>query len=557
MALALVLVALVPSVSFASACTAMWGLIGTPLTPTAYQLGYFNTTSNTWVTQTTALTGCGANCNALAGRNDASGLLYFVDRTSRGLFTYNPNTGVQSASLGTIPVPPAPAAAGNILGASFDNNDRLIVYATEGGANPIRYVAMAEINPANGALIGAWTQVRTTAGATPTLAGSGDMNVGNDNVGYMISNTNPPTYHQVNLTAGASFADTNSPPLTITGANGVQIGGVAVNPATQLAQPNLVYFSSGTTNSTTYSLDRTTGVATRLFGTTGFVIADMGNCPIPPDTPTVTKTFSPTFEAGGIGNTTTTLTLTFGNTNTAPVWLLSNFSDVFPAGMVVGPIPSLTTTCTGVPSPTVTVASTSMTWAAGGRIPAGGCSVSFAVSATASITPYVNTIPAGSLSTTAGSNTAPSQATLTVGTDFAVAKQVRAGTTDPLTNTATLGLSQTMQYVLTITNSASGGTGSATFTDTIPTLITPVLTVTAVQVGGGSCSTATAVVGGRTRITGTLTNVLAGSTCTVTVTALANTNTVGTFANTVTIGALAGTVDVDATDNNATATVTL
>ena len=132
-----------------------------------------------------------------------------------------------------------------------------------------------------------------------------------------------------------------------------------------------------------------------------------------------------------------------------------------------------------------------------------------------------------------------------------------AGTTDPLLSTATLGLSQTMQYVLTITNSAAGGTGSVTFTDTIPTLITPVLSITAAQVGGGSCATATAVVGGRTRVTGTVTNALAGAICTITVTARANTNTVGTFANTVTLAAVTSTGDPDATDNSATATVTL
>lgn len=62
----------------------------------------------------------------------------------------------------------------------------------------------------------------------------------------------------------------------------------------------------------------------------------------------------------------------------------------------------------------------------------------------------------------------------------------------------------------------SATAGIATFTDLLLPLITPTLSVTA-NATGGACATATAVVGGRTRVTGTSTNGPISGVCTVTV----------------------------------------
>lgn len=548
-AMGFALLGLVPSLSFAqSACTAMWAIALTGTAAPA-RLAYFNNSAGTaqkFTTLSFTLSG-GTDANALAG-DPANGILYYFNRNALTVQSANLNTQV-TATIGTI-APAAPGGNANIIGAFIDAAGNLI-YLSGGGTY---YVAA--VSKTGNTTNAVWRTVTYAIGGGSVVSSSGDLYIDQGGQVWLLSSTTPKAAYPLTLavTAGTPNGTITSSTVgaSVTFASTGAIAGGSVDPNT-----GLNYYGGSTNNQIAYRFNPATGNSETLVdasANTLYTITDMGNCPTAPANPTITKSFNPIYKSGGT-NVTSTLTLTFGNTNTAPVWLMSNFTDSFPAGLVVSTIPTASTTCS-TPGFTITAGANNIVWAAGGRIPAGGCTVTFRVSATASLTPYVNTIPAGSLTTTAGTNTVASQATLTVGTDFAAGKQVRAGTTDPLTNTATLGVSQTMQYVLTITNSATGGTGSATFTDTLPTLINPVLSISAVQVGGGSCSTATAVVGGRTRITGTLTNALAGSVCTVTVTARGSTTT-GTFVNTVTIAALPGTGDPDSTDNSATATVTL
>ncbi|MES2509451.1 MAG: hypothetical protein V4625_05945 [Pseudomonadota bacterium] len=541
-----------PGISFAqSACTAMWAIVLTGAAAPA-RLAYFNNSAGTaqkFTTLSFTLQG-GTNANALAG-DPANGMLYYFDRAGFTVESANLNT-MTTATVGTI-TPAAPGGNGNIIGAYNDAAGNLIYLS--GGGN--YYVAaVSKVGNTTNAV---WKSVTYAIGGTQVPSASGDLYLDQAGQAWLLSSTTPKSAYPLTLaiTAGSpnGTITTATVGTTRTFVSAGAIAGGSVDPNT-----GLNYYGGNTANQVLYRFDpSTTNSEVLVDASAGTIygITDMGNCATAPANPTITKSFANTYESGGVGNTTTTLTITFGNSNSAPVWLTQPFTDVFPAGMRVFNTVPFTSTCnTTVPSATITVGSTSMNWAAGGRIQTGGCSISFPVTATAAVTPYVNTVAAGSLTTTAGTNTVAAQATLTVGTDFAVTKQIRAGLTDPLTNTATLGVLQTMQYVLTITNSASGGTGSATFTDTFPTLITPVFSITAVQAGGGSCTTATAVVGGRTRVTGTMGYAPAGATCTVTVTALGS-STVGTFVNTVTIAAVSSTVDIDATDNNATATVTL
>ncbi|MBI2727014.1 MAG: hypothetical protein HYX42_12280 [Polaromonas sp.] len=534
----------------------MWGIVTTAgAAPT--RLGFFNNSAGTAPKFTTlsftTLSG-GTQANALAG-DPATGILYYFDRTALTVNSVNLNTQV-TATVGTI-APASPDGNGAMIGAVVDANSNLIMMTSAGAGNTAYHIAI--VNKAGNTTAARWQTVTYTAGlggGLPFSGGSGDIYIDQSGQLRIATNSNPTAVYPIALTiVNGSITSALASASTTYTTGGISVAGASVDPASGLS-----YYGGAQTGQILYQFDPTTsGTQVLLDSTpsTTYTTSDMGNCVLQPAAPTITKTFANTFESGGVGNTTTTLTITFGNSNTAPIYLMQPFSDVFPAGMRVFNTVTFTSTCnTSVPSATITVNSTSMTWAAGGRIQAGGCSISFPVTATAAVTPYVNTVAAGALVTTSGSNALPAQATLTVGTDFSVTKQVRPGTTDPLTNTATLGVLQTMQYVLTITNSASGGTGSATFTDTFPTLITPVLSITAVQAGGGSCTTATAVVGGRTRLTGTMGYAPAGATCTVTVTALGS-STTGTFVNTVTIAAVSSTVDIDATDNNATATVTL
>lgn len=123
--------------------------------------------------------------------------------------------------------------------------------------------------------------------------------------------------------------------------------------------------------------------------------------------PTLSKAFSP---SGIALDTTTELTITFGNTNDFPAQLLEDFVDHFPQGMVSAA--NATTTCTGGPGLLQT--SDSVTLQAGARIPANGsCSIQVPVAATLS-GQLINTLPPHTLQTTVGDNADAVSATLSV-----------------------------------------------------------------------------------------------------------------------------------------------
>lgn len=558
-ALVLSLLGLMPaSVSAQSACTAIWGVTQVAATaPAAGQLRYFNRDTGQWSIPLLNLTGW---ANALAG-SSSTGLLYYVDRTTGRLYGINLNNNpLSSALIGVIPAPTTPATWTNTLGATTDAAGNLFVYATGATGGTYNYVTVAQISVSTAATLTSWTQIRTTGNATPTLAGSGDSFIDQSGTNWLISNTNPPTLHQLNLNPGASFGRTNSPALSLTGVNNMQVGAVSTDPVSGLS------YLGGATNPTgapyasvTFLVDLSTGGTTIQPQTdTGFLLSDMGNCTVPPAPPSVTKEFSPTFRATAPG--TTTVKITLENTNSVPLWLNRNLTDTLPTGLLVNTTPSLQGSCIMTGNTVTAVASGSnMVMSAGSRIPAGGCTITF-VARAAIAGSYLNTIPVGSLSTTSGSNSALAQAQFQVAVnDFSLVKESRTGTgTFDLTPT-TVGRGDTLQFQLTVVNGAgSVGAGTVTFTDTLPILITPVLSITATPSGGGTCSTATAVVGGQTRITGTRTAAPVGSTCVVVISARASvTNVLSTFQNTATMSPAAGTTDSNAANNGGTVTITI
>lgn len=531
----------------------MWGIVTTGgAAPT--RLGYYNGSAGTaskFTTLSFTLSG-GTNANALAG-DPSTGILYYYDRAGLTVNSANINTNV-TATVGTV-TPASPDTMANTIGAVIDQSGNLILMTSNGSTQ----YHLAIVSKSAATTTARWQTVTyAVGGGLPTSGGSGDLYIDQANQLWIATNSNPTAVYPITLTiVNGSITSALAGASTTFTTGGISVAGVSVDPATGQS-----YYGGAQPNQILYQFNPAVGGSQVLVDATAatvYTTSDLGNCVLQPAKPTITKSFANTYEAGGVSNTTTTLTITFGNSNTTPIWLMQPFSDIFPAGMKVFNTVTFTSTCnTSVPSATITVGSTSMTWAAGGRIQAGGCSISFPVTATAALTPYVNTVAAGSLTTTAGTNTVAAQATLTVGTDFTMTKQVRTGTTGQLGSSATLGTLQTLQYVLTISNSTTGGTGSVTFIDTLPVQATPVLSITAAYAGaaGGSCSTATAVVTGRTVVSGTVTNAQAGSTCTVTITAK-GTSTVSTFLNTATLAAIITTVDVDPTDNSGTATVTL
>ena len=133
---------------------------------------------------------------------------------------------------------------------------------------------------------------------------------------------------------------------------------------------------------------------------------------IPPTGPPVLSVaFSPTtVSAGGVS----TKTITLINPNATPAVLTAPLTDNLPAGLVIATPPNASTTCGGVLI--APAGGSSFTLAAGATIPGGSpgsCTVTVNVTA-AMVGNYFNTLPAGALQTSNGSNASPVTATLTV-----------------------------------------------------------------------------------------------------------------------------------------------
>ncbi|MDO6514854.1 SdrD B-like domain-containing protein [Neptuniibacter sp. 2_MG-2023] len=128
--------------------------------------------------------------------------------------------------------------------------------------------------------------------------------------------------------------------------------------------------------------------------------------------PAVLKEFNPAvIPSGGVS----TLTINFTNENSSAITLSSIFTDELPTSpgaMLVATTPNLSTDCT-LASVTANAGANSVSYANGASIPAGGCSISVDVTATAA-GEHVNNIPAGALETSAGSNPSPTNSSLFV-----------------------------------------------------------------------------------------------------------------------------------------------
>jgi hypothetical protein len=129
--------------------------------------------------------------------------------------------------------------------------------------------------------------------------------------------------------------------------------------------------------------------------------------------PTLAKSFTPSaIVAGNLA----TLTLTLGNPNAAVSTLSTDLIDFLPAGVTLAAPPNAGTTCGGSGALLATAGGTSITVPAGRTIPANGsCTVSVIVTSILGGS-FVNTLAAGALATTTGSNASLVTATLLVDT---------------------------------------------------------------------------------------------------------------------------------------------
>jgi uncharacterized repeat protein (TIGR01451 family) len=264
-------------------------------------------------------------------------------------------------------------------------------------------------------------------------------------------------------------------------------------------------------------------------------------------TPTLGKAFNPaTIAAGG----TSTLTITLSNANTMAATLNAPLTDTLPGGVVVSGTAS--TTCAGGTASTVAPAvaaqdrglpkpqwfggnGASSVTLTGGTIPANGSCVLTVDVIAANGGSYINSLAAGALATSNGTNAAPAIATLTA----TVPSPVTLG---KAFNQATINAGGVS--VLTITLSNAGATPAlltAPLTDTLPSGV--VASGNASSTCGGTASTAASTatpapqwINAASSVTLTGGTIPAGSSCTVTVSVTAP--VAGSYFNSLPAGAL-------------------
>lgn len=424
-----------------SGCTALYATInyGTAAAPLV-AIDYVNTTTKTSTQvydQTLAVAGI-TNINA-AGLNPVNGQVYFIDRSVTGrndLYAFNPVTRT-STFKGAV-TPPA-NANGVAIGGTFDSTSGTARYYMLYGN-----YAVQEVNPETGAVLrtitvafpttdaqGATLARRTNANGVAT---SGDI-VFDGTTAYAVLDGiggGANLAYWVNL--GALSSTTGSGTLTPTPANirrildagGAPIPMGAVNGAA--ITPYGETFISYTTNTTSYNLAslNTTGATSvnvttvTTNGTRAYT--DLSDCTVLPATPTLTKAFSTAPVTAPVTIRTgqnATLTLTLSSTNPSPSYTQATLTDSLPAGVTVASTPNASTTCvnsegnaTGV---TATAGSGSVVLAASTRVPQSGNTCTVTVSVTGTTRGLkTNTIPAGSLQSTAGTYNTAATATLLV-----------------------------------------------------------------------------------------------------------------------------------------------
>ncbi len=256
------------------------------------------------------------------------------------------------------------------------------------------------------------------------------------------------------------------------------------------------------------------------------------------DRPRVEKSFTPSAVQPNVDSV---LKIIFFNPLPTAATLNAVFTDVYPAGIVNSPTPAAADTCAGG-NPTAAAGGGQVTMPVGTVIPAQGqCELTVNVRGAANGS-YVNTIPAGSLSTSLGTNSAVVTATLTIATiaDVRVTKVASVASTNP---------GVTVIFTVTVSNIGPSAATNVPFTDVLNGLsISGAVTRT---VAGGA--TVTGFTNSTTNISATMT-LPANSTVNYIVAALP-----GALSDFVTNTAVVGTstlyTDPDPGNNAATATV--
>lgn len=438
-----------------------------------------------------------------AALNPSDGFVYYFDRASYPptLYKIDPNSASPNyVSVGTMKNTRT-TTSGNttsnvaLIGATFDNLGNMLAYWAD---KTISKVDMANLQfgtfvPVTGNdLTTGTTNGDIAYDSSGQLWAVGDDSTGNSSLFRLTSTTTTdPNTGAVTMT----YAANKTASITSGGVNLANINGLAIDPVT-----GKFYVSLRTA---LYVLDSSSSGAATQTGSLANV-TDLASCGTVPNLPTLSKGFSPASVQAPA--TTSTLTITVGNSNLAPYYLTSPVTDTMPSGMTVT-TSSLGGNCTGVTATTTTI-----TLPAGSTIPANGCNITATVNIANTPGTYVNTIASGNLQTTSGTANTQATATLVSNSAPTIAKA--------FSPTAVLqGATSTLTFTLTNPNPSGQGLTNLNFTDALSGMSVASTTV------GGTC---TGVSGqpavGATQIALTVASLAGNNTsCTLTVTVTGNT----------------------------------
>jgi len=443
--------------------------------------------------------------------------------------SFAPSAGAGSVALsgGTIP-------ANGSCTIKFDYVGQPIITGYSSGGNISNTIAAGGVTSNEGVINaleiragagwGGGTSInKSISAANSTIASGVTSTLKWDIKNYNATNLNNVTFTDnlpIGLTPGAVTSNTcggtpsvSGQAVTLTGGGPLALNATCTVQVSVTAANSTGPTFSATNNSSNYSginfVDAAVGAVTPSINALTVSVT-------PPTTVTVAKAFA---DAKIPQTASTTLTITLGNV-TGTNATINSFKDDLAtmgasAGVVVGYSPLPSTDCQGGTAVTATPGQTVIS-AAGGYIPANGsCTITVPIYLKPNGSSYgnmTNTIPAGNLDTSAGSNQAPATAVLW-GTD-ALRTAVSSSTTSIVAGVQTATLTFTFTQAAGVAAMSGISFAKAMPQSPYPMTLVPGSASTTCQGGTASISGTTLSLTGGTMAAATATT---GNSCTVTV----------------------------------------
>ena len=416
-----------------------------------------------------------SNCGFAAGSvTNAAGALLAAGHTSVAIL---PAVTTQSYAIGVpcvVTINVTPTVAGNI-----NNTVGVITSSTTiNGVLPVPVVGSsntATLSAGKVGIVKAFSPATISAGGTSTLTftltNGSAVAVTGINFSDVLTNLTPPLVRQISLSS-ATVGGTCAGVVSNAMAGGTTFTVTAGNIPASASCTITVQVTSSVTG---INSNQTTGVLHATDAVRG-AASNVATLTVTPP-PTVVKTFTPSQIAQG-GSATLSVTLT--NINAFPVTNVA-LTDVFPSGLVVAGSPASSSSCVAPLFSSTGGAfgpgNPGFSFSGGTIATNSSCVIAMAVTAAVAGS-YVNTIPAGALTSNSGANPNPASATLDVLLPLTVTKAFTP-------NAMAIGGSSVLSVRLTNPN-AIAVTGAG-FTDLYPQPIANALRNTASPAGATTC----------------------------------------------------------------------